>query len=80
MESLFKLGRGATLVAWGLMILNLFTPLPLGEYLALLLLLTLAAHVSLAAVTLVVRRQGLAATGRVLLFGLFEFYRPDQAH
>ncbi|TKB46239.1 DUF1145 domain-containing protein [Ferrimonas sediminicola] len=76
MEQLLRLGRGATLVAWGLMILNLVTPLPFGEYLALLLLLTLAAHLSLAAVTLVVRRQGLVATGRVLLFGLFEFYRP----
>ncbi|WP_417344458.1 DUF1145 domain-containing protein [Ferrimonas sp.] len=80
MKSLFKLGRGATLVAWVLMILNLITPLPLGEYLALLLLLTLAAHVSLAAVTLVIRQHGLAASGRVLLFGLFEFYRPDRPH
>ncbi|SDI28779.1 Protein of unknown function [Ferrimonas sediminum] len=77
MELLCFWGRRATAIAWGVMILNLIWPLPLSEFITLLLLVTVTAHLTLAMASLFYKRQGLIAVGRVLLFGVFEFFRPQ---
>ncbi|USD37565.1 MULTISPECIES: DUF1145 domain-containing protein [Ferrimonas] len=77
MEQLCYWGRRATAIAWVAMIINLMWPLPLSDFITLLLLVTVTAHLTLAMTTLFYKRQGLVAVARVLLFGVFEFFRPQ---